>query len=89
MEDGNSSIPAEISWIDQLTSIKEGVTELVKVEADLTRILEKKIPKTKGADGKTYYKLDYVIQITHRSAYTNYELIYGGVNYGLVTAEYV
>ena len=74
---------------DQLTFITEGVTELVKVEADLSCIPENKIPKTKGADGKIYYKIDYVIQITHRSAYTNYELIYGGVNYGLVTAEYV
>ena len=84
-----SGVPTQMSWIHQLTIITEGVTELVKVEADLSRIPENKIPKTKGADGKTYYKIDYVIQITHRSAYTNYELIYGGENYGLVAAEYV
>lgn len=84
-----SSVPAPMSWANQLTFIKEGVTELVKVEADLSRITEKKIPVIKGADAKSYYKIDYVIQITFMSAYTKYELIYGGENYGLVTAEYV
>lgn len=65
------------------------MTQLVKVEADLSRIPEKKIPKMKGADGKVYYKVDYAIQVTYLSAYTVYELIYDRVNYGLVTSEYV
>ena len=65
------------------------MTELVKVEADLSQIPKSKIPKTKGADGKFYYKLDYEIQVTFLSAYTKYELFYGGENYGLVNAEYV
>lgn len=65
------------------------MTQLVKVEADLSRIPEKKIPKMKGADGKVYYKVDYAIQVTYLSAYTRYELIYDHVNYGLVTSEYV
>ena len=65
------------------------MTQLVKIEADLSRIPEKRIPKTKGADGKMYYRLDYAIRVTYLSAYTKYELIYGGKNYGLVTAEYV
>ena len=89
VEDGMSSVSAQVSWIDQLTLITEGVTGLVKIEADLSQIPEDKVPKTKGADGKTYYQIDYVIQITYRSAFTKYELVYGGVNYGLVTAEYV
>ena len=65
------------------------MTQLVKVEADLSRIPEKKIPKIRGADGKMYYKVDYAIQVTYLSAYTRYELIYDRVNYGLVTSEYV
>lgn len=67
----------------------EGVTQLVKVEADLSRIPAKKIPQTKGADGKMYYTIDYAIQVTYMSAYTSYELIYGGVNYGHIKSEYV
>lgn len=65
------------------------MTQLVKVEADLSRIPANEIPQTKGADGKMYYKVDYAIQVTYMSAYTSYELIYGGVNYGHVTSEYV
>ena len=67
----------------------EGVTQLVKVEADLSRVPANKIPKIKGADGKTYYNLDYAIKITYMSAYTSYELIYGGENYGHINSEYV
>lgn len=89
VEDGMSGVPAYTPGTDQLTLPTESVTELVKVKADLSRIPDKKIPKIKGADSKTYYKLDYVIQVTYMSAYTTYELIHGGVNYGSVTAEYV
>lgn len=89
VEDGMSSVPAYKSGTDQLTLPTESVTELAKVRADLSRIPDKKIPKIKGADGKTYYKLDYAIQVTYMSAYTTYELIYGGMNYGLITSEYV
>ncbi len=67
----------------------ETVTELVKVEADLSRIPANKIPQRMGVDGKMYYKVDYSIQVTYMSAYTSYELIYGGVNYGHITSEYV
>ena len=89
VEDGMSSVPVYTSWHDRLRLLTESVTELVKIDADLSRIPKNKIPKTKGADGKVYYKLEYTIQITYLSAYTTYELIYGGENYGLVTAEYV
>lgn len=84
-----SNVAAYNSVTGQLTMPIDSVTELVKVKADLSRIPDKKIPKIKGADGKTYYKLDYAIQITYMSAYTTYELIHGRVNYGSVTAEYV
>ena len=66
-----------------------GVTELVKVTADLSRIPARRIPQEEGADGEMWYKAAYHIQITYYSAYTTYELIYGGVNYGKVASEYV
>ncbi|KAF6221406.1 hypothetical protein HO133_002261 [Letharia lupina] len=67
----------------------ESVTPLVKVEADLSRLPAHQIPRKRGADGKMYYHVDYAIQVTYMSAYTSYELICGGVNYGRVTSEYV
>lgn len=78
-----------MSYVGGLKLSTEGVTQLVKVEADLSRIPASKIPRTKGADGKMYYQVDYAIQITYMSAYTSYELIYGGENYGHVISEYV
>ena len=65
------------------------MTELVKVTADLSRIPQKRIPQVEGADGQMWYKAAYQIQITYYSAYTTYELLYGGVNYGRVASEYV
>ena len=63
--------------------------ELVVLKADLRRIPLRKFPVEKGADGRLYYECHYYIEITHHSAYTKYELIHGGINYGAVTAEYV
>ena len=90
VEDGESDMPTTpMSCVGGLILSIESVTKLVKVEADLSRIPASKIPQTKGADGKTYYTIDYAIQITYMSASTSYELIYGGVNYGQVTSEHV
>ena len=65
------------------------MTKLVKVEADLSRIPARLIKQKVGADGALHYIIDFEIEITHFSAYTKYELIYQGVNYGAVAAEYV
>lgn len=89
VEDGKSNMLTHMSCVGGLILSIESVTKLVKVEADLSRIHANKIPQTKGADGKTYYTIDYAIQITYMSASTSYELIYGVVNYGQVTSEYV
>lgn len=67
----------------------ESVTQLVIVEADLSRIPTKMIPQRKGADGKMYYNVHFAIQVTYMSAYTSYELVYAGVNYGHIKSEYV
>jgi hypothetical protein len=68
---------------------KAGVVQLVKVNADLSRIPANHIPQKKGADGKMWYVVTYDIQVTYYSAYTSYELIHGGINYGFVASEYV
>ena len=66
-----------------------GVTLLVKLQVDTSQIPAYVIKQTVGADGVSYYKLSYQIQVTHYSAYTKYELVHENVNYGSVTAEYV
>lgn len=65
------------------------VVELVRVTADLRRIPTHNFPTTFGKDGLLYYDLKFEIEITYYSAYTKYELIYDGKNYGPVSAEYV
>ena len=66
-----------------------GVTQLVHLTADLSKIPTHLLPTRKGADGHTYYDIDFEIQITYYSAYTTYELIHNGINYGRVASEYV
>lgn len=67
----------------------DGVSKLVKVKADLSRIQSDKFPVAKGADDKLYYQIWFEIEVTYYSAYTKYELVYNDVNYGPVNAEYV
>ena len=79
-------IPSSVQW---LKTPLERAPLLVNVQADLNRVPNQKIPKKLGKDGLWYYEIEFSLEITHMSAYTNYELIYDNVNYGPVTAEYV
>ncbi|KAI4261497.1 MAG: hypothetical protein L6R42_003302 [Xanthoria sp. 1 TBL-2021] len=65
------------------------VFDLVEVSANLSRIPRRKLPRVLGADGHSYYKISFAVEITYCSAYTKYELIHENINYGPVTAEYV
>ena len=62
---------------------------LVNVKADLSRIPENRFRRVIGADQQLYYKIVFQVHVTFYSAYTKYELVYDGVNYGQVAAEYV
>lgn len=72
-----------------LNSVEEGIMPLVTVHADISRVPQTLIPKRQGADGKLYWVIEFEIETTYLSAFTKYELIYDGVNYGPVHAEYV
>ncbi|KAL8789358.1 MAG: hypothetical protein Q9195_006885 [Heterodermia aff. obscurata] len=65
------------------------VSELVVIIADFKRIPTSSFPTSVGKDHVHYYRLWYDIEITYFSAYTKYELIYDGKNYGPLHAEYV
>jgi hypothetical protein len=68
----------------------EGTTrDLVEITADLSRIPAYRYPQERGADGCLYYVAAFAIEVTYYSAYTKYELIHDGINYGLVASEYV
>lgn len=69
--------------------ITGSVKNLVTITADFSNIPTWKFALQVGKDGLSYYKVDFEIQMTCFSAYTKYELIYKGVNYGPVAAEYV
>lgn len=62
---------------------------MVNLTANLSRVPITQFPKSKGKDKRSHYIVNFQIEITHYSAYTKYELIHGGINYGAVKAEYV
>ena len=72
-----------------LYPLETQVRRLVEVTADLSRIPANKVRQVEGADGDMYWKIPFQVEITYYSAYTAYELIHDGINYGAVTAEYV
>ncbi|KAL8943815.1 MAG: hypothetical protein Q9216_000808 [Gyalolechia sp. 2 TL-2023] len=69
---------------------KDGrVQDLVTVTADLSRIPVHRLPQALGADGLSYYRIDFAIEITYYSGHTTYALVHDNINYGPVAAEYV
>ena len=76
-----------LCWINFSTS--DGITTLVTINADLSRVPSERLIKQMGKDRRQYYVIPFSIRVTYFSAYTKYELVHDGINYGLVAAEYV
>ncbi len=61
----------------------------MELTVDLSTIPEETLNRDKGKDGNLYYRCDYDVEMTHYSASTRYELVYKGIKYNTVEAEYV
>jgi len=79
----------ERTAVQAIDKALDGVKDLLTITADFSHLTAWNAKTAMGQDGLYYYKVDFAIQMTCYSAYTKYELIYNGVNYGEVTAEYV
>ena len=66
-----------------------GVKHLARLKADLSCIPQSELMQRVGRDGKMYYVVYYEIEMTYLSAHTRYALVYKGVRYDSVSAEYV
>ena len=65
------------------------VRHLARLKADLSCIPVGELMQKVGKDGKMYYVVYYDIEMTYYSAHTKYALVYKGVKYDTVSAEYV
>ena len=65
------------------------VKHLARLTADLSCIPVSELTKKMGSDHQMYYVIFYEIEMTYYSAETKYALVYKGVRYDSVTAEYV
>ena len=65
------------------------VRHLARLKADLSCIPQSELMQRVGRDGKMYYVVYYEIEMTYLSACTRYALVYKGVRYDSVSAEYV
>ena len=65
------------------------VKHLARLTADLSCIPAGELTRNMGKDGKWYYVVYYDIEMTYYSASTKYALVYKGVRYDSITAEYV
>ena len=61
----------------------------MELKVDLTTIPEETLDRDKGKDGKLYYRCDFEVEVTYCSASTRYVLVYKGIKYNTVEAEYV
>ena len=66
-----------------------GVVGLANVSSDLSQVPIHLYPEVLGEDREVYYDVKYHFEVTFYSAYTKYEFVHNGLNYGQVTAEYV
>ena len=62
---------------------------LATIKADLSRVPIQSFARSTGADGMLYYEVDFMVEVVFCSAYTRYELVHKGINYGTLAAEYV
>lgn len=86
----NTRKPGNCNVSDTLTGkIAAEIKDLVAVTVDFRKVPYPDFKVTVGLDGLSYYIVNYSVQMTCYSAYTKYELVYKGLNYGPVTAEYV
>ncbi|MCJ1392989.1 hypothetical protein MMC18_005861 [Xylographa bjoerkii] len=69
--------------------LDSSVKDLVKLKADLSCIPESTIEQRQGKDGNVYYYCSWHIEMSNYSASTMYELVYKGVHYASVKAEYI
>ncbi|KAK3178857.1 hypothetical protein OEA41_000994 [Lepraria neglecta] len=67
----------------------DGVKELVKLKTDLSFIPEESIDRRTGEDGEPYYSCSYDVEMTNYSASTKYQMVYKGIRYNSVEAEYI
>ncbi|KAL8819859.1 MAG: hypothetical protein Q9191_007642 [Dirinaria sp. TL-2023a] len=65
------------------------VKHLARLTADLSCIPSGELTKKMGKDGRWYYVVYYDIEMTYYSASTKYAMVYKGVRYDSITAEYV
>jgi len=78
-----------------LAALEEGTDEgsavkpLVEVKANLSMIREDEFEQTQGKDQLWYYKVDFDIEMTHKSGKIAFALIYKDKRYDTVTANYV
>ena len=68
---------------------KDGVKHLARLTADLSCIPTGELERRRGKDGREYFVVYYDIEMTYYSACTRYALVYKGVRYDSVNAEYV
>ena len=61
----------------------------MELKVDLATIPEETLNRDRGNDGELYYRCDTEIEVTHCSASTKYVLVYKGIRYDTVEAEYV
>ena len=65
------------------------VRHLARLKADLSCIPVGELQQKIGKDGHMYYAVYYEIEIVYYSAHSKYSLVYKGVKYDGVSAEYV
>ncbi|KAI1324220.1 hypothetical protein F5Y16DRAFT_412140 [Xylariaceae sp. FL0255] len=67
----------------------DNMRQLCRLTADLSAIPDAQMDQKQGADGQMWYNVAFEIEAVYHSASTQYCLIYKGVRYESVTAEYV
>lgn len=64
------------------------VSKLCELEADLSRIPRELFEKCRNSKGKEYYKINYQLLLTPKSASLLFDLEFNGMSYGTVRSRY-
>ena len=64
------------------------MSKLCELEADLSRIPKELFEKCRNSKGKEYYKINYQLVLTPKSASLLFDLEFNGMSYGTVRSRY-
>ena len=77
------------NWLRRFSDKGIGASVSMKLRADFSHIPTARLNKERGADGRLYYKVYFLVEMTLRSSSLHFSLIHDGDRYETIQVEFL